>query len=112
MSETTFGGLTGKVAVVTGAGRMRSIGRPIAVELARAGCDVVLTGTGRDPAHYPDDEKQAGWRDIASVGEEVRALGREALELVNDVSDPESVERLVGATVEAFGRVDSRTIPP
>jgi len=45
----TLTGLEGKVAVVTGAGRMRSIGRPIAVELARAGCDVVLTGTGRPP---------------------------------------------------------------
>ena len=43
---------------------MRSIGRPIAVELARAGCDVVLTGTGRPPDQYPDDEKEAGWRDI------------------------------------------------
>jgi 3-oxoacyl-[acyl-carrier protein] reductase/meso-butanediol dehydrogenase/(S,S)-butanediol dehydrogenase/diacetyl reductase len=41
-------GFDGKVALVTGAGRMRSIGRPIAVELARAGCSVVLTGTGRD----------------------------------------------------------------
>ena len=36
-------GLKGKVAVVTGAGRMRSIGRPIAVELAKAGCHIVLT---------------------------------------------------------------------
>ena len=69
-------GLDGKVALVTGAGRMRSIGRPIAVELARAGCDVVLTGTGRDPSTYPDDEKAAGWRDIESVADEVRALGR------------------------------------
>ena len=38
-------GLAGKVAVVTGAGRMRSIGRSLAVELARAGCDVVVTGS-------------------------------------------------------------------
>ena len=68
-------GLEGKVAVVTGAGRMRSIGRPIAVELARAGCDVVLTGTGRSPDRYPDDEKAAGWRDIESVADEVRAVG-------------------------------------
>src|SRR5690625_7227554 len=30
-------GFEGRLAVVTGAGRMRSIGRPIAVELARAG---------------------------------------------------------------------------
>ena len=36
MTDMTLTGLEGKVAVVTGAGRMRSIGRPIAVELARA----------------------------------------------------------------------------
>ena len=60
-------GLDGRVAVVTGAGRMRSIGRPIAVELARAGCDVVITGTGRPPSAYPADEQAAGWRDIDSV---------------------------------------------
>ena len=47
-------GLDDKVAVVSGAGRMRSIGRPIAVALARAGCDVVLTGTGRSKDRYPD----------------------------------------------------------
>ena len=64
MSSLELTGLDGKVAVVTGAGRMRSIGRPIAVELARAGCDVVVTGTGRSPDRYPDDEMAAGWRDI------------------------------------------------
>ena len=42
----TLSGFDDRVAVVTGAGRMRSIGRPIAVTLAQAGCDVVLTGTG------------------------------------------------------------------
>jgi 3-oxoacyl-[acyl-carrier protein] reductase len=99
-------GLTGKVAVVTGAGRMRSIGRPIAVELARAGCDIVLTGTGRPPGRYPDDEKSAGWRDIESVADEVRALGRQALAVVSDVCDPEKVAELLTTTIGAFGRVD------
>ena len=99
-------GLEGKVAVVTGAGRMRSIGRPIAVELARAGCDIVLTGTGRPVERYPDDEKQAGWRDIASVAEEVEALGRRALPVISDVSDHGAVERLAAQVQEAFGRVD------
>ena len=46
MADFVLSGLAGKVAVVTGAGRMRSIGRPIAVALARAGCNIVLTGTG------------------------------------------------------------------
>ena len=53
-------GFDGKVALVTGAGRMRSIGRSIAVELARAGSHIVLTGTGRDPSRYPADEQAAG----------------------------------------------------
>jgi 3-oxoacyl-[acyl-carrier protein] reductase len=99
-------GLDGKVAVVTGAGRMRSIGRSIAVELARGGCDVVMTGTGRSPERYPDDEKQAGWRDIESVADEVRALGRRALPVVSDVSDGASVDRLAGLVASEFGRVD------
>ena len=99
-------GLEGKVAVVTGAGRMRSIGRPIAVELARAGCDVVLTGTGRPLERYPDDEKAAGWRDIESVAEEVRALGRRALAVVSDVGEWSSVEALAGRVMAEFGRVD------
>src|SRR5438874_2197807 len=78
-------GFDGKVAVVTGAGRMRSIGRSIAVDLARAGCDVVLTGTGRAPDRYPAEEKAAGWCDIESVAAEVRSEGRRALPIVSDV---------------------------
>jgi 3-oxoacyl-[acyl-carrier protein] reductase len=99
-------GLEDKVAVVTGAGRMRSIGRPIAVALARAGCDVVLTGTGRAPDRYPDDEKAAGWRDIESVADEVRATGRRALPLVSDVADLDAVAALADRVVDEFGRVD------
>jgi 3-oxoacyl-[acyl-carrier protein] reductase len=106
MSGLVLTGLEGKVAVVTGAGRMRSIGRPIAVELARAGCDVVLTGTGRPPKRYPDDEQAAGWRDIDSVADEVRALGRRALPVVSDVSDPDAVEVLAQQVLDELGRVD------
>jgi 3-oxoacyl-[acyl-carrier protein] reductase len=106
VSGLQLSGLADKVAVVTGAGRMRSIGRPIAVELARAGSDVVLTGTGRPPERYPDDEKEAGWCDIDSVAEEVRALGRRALPVVSDVADPEAVERLADEVIAELGRVD------
>jgi NAD(P)-dependent dehydrogenase (short-subunit alcohol dehydrogenase family) len=106
MNGLTLTGLDGKVAVVTGAGRMRSIGRPIAVELARAGCDVVLTGTGRPPERYPDDEKAAGWCDIDSVADEVRALGRRALPVVSDVSDPTAVDALANQVIDELGRVD------
>ncbi|MFM8862259.1 MAG: SDR family NAD(P)-dependent oxidoreductase, partial [Acidimicrobiia bacterium] len=86
--------------------RMRSIGRPLAVELARAGCDVVLTGTGRRPEDYPADERAAEWRDIDSVAEEIRDLGRRALPLVSDIADPVAVDDLVAATLSEFGRLD------
>lgn len=99
-------GLAGKVAVVTGAGRMRSIGRPIAIEMAKAGCKVVITGSGRPPAQFPEDEKAVGWRDIESVADEIRTVGGEVLTAVSDVADESAVRALLGRTLEAFGRVD------
>ena len=54
--------LKGKVAIVTGAERLRGIGRVHAVALARLGADVVVTGTGRKPENYPEDEKAIGWK--------------------------------------------------
>lgn len=98
-------GFDGVVAIVTGAGRMRSIGRAIAVELARAGCDVVVTGTGRPAERYPDDEKAAGWRDIESVAEEIRALGRRSLAVVADISSETGVEELFDQVEAELGPV-------
>ena len=63
--------LEGKVAIVTGAGRLRGIGRAAAVSLARLGANVVITGTGRDPANYPEDEKEIACKDIHSTAEQV-----------------------------------------
>lgn len=102
----TLTGFDGKVAVVTGAGRMRSIGRPIALALARAGCDIVLTGTGRAPDRYPQDEQAVGWHDIESVADEILALGRRVLPVVTSVADPEAVDALVARVVSELGRVD------
>src|SRR5689334_405101 len=103
---TSLTGLEGKVAVVTGAGRMRSIGRPIAVAFADAGCDVVITGTGRPPERYPEHEQAVGWRDIESVADEIRERGRRVLPLVSDVSDLGAVQSLADRVMAEFGRVD------
>ena len=98
--------LAGKVAIVTGAGRYRGIGRHIALALARSGADVVITGSGRSPDTFPDDEKAMAWRDIDSVADEVRALGRRVLPLVIDVRKADECDRLVAETKREFGRID------
>lgn len=98
--------LEGKVAIVTGAGRLRGIGRAAAVELAKLGANVVVTGTGRNPDRYPQDEKDAGWKDVDSTAEQVRAEGGRALPLVVDVSDPSQVQSMVDKTLSELGRID------
>jgi 3-oxoacyl-[acyl-carrier protein] reductase/meso-butanediol dehydrogenase/(S,S)-butanediol dehydrogenase/diacetyl reductase len=101
-----MGALDGRVALVTGAGRLRGIGRATAVALAELGADVVVTGTGRDPSTFPDDEKRAGWRDVQSTADQVRSSGRRAMTWTGDVSEAASVDRLVSQIQETFGRLD------
>ncbi len=98
--------LSGKVAVITGAGRLRGIGRATANVLARMGADVVVTGTGRDPSTFPTDEQEAGWRDIESTADEVRSFGVKALPVVMDVTNANDVQKLIDDTVAELGSVD------
>lgn len=101
-----MGKFDGKVAIVTGAGRMRGIGRSAALAFAREGASVTVTGTGRDPNTFPLDEREASWRDVDSVAAEVEEMGAGSLPMVVDVSRAEDVQRMVDSTVERFGRVD------
>jgi 3-oxoacyl-[acyl-carrier protein] reductase len=82
--------LTGQVAVITGASS--GIGRAIALRLARDGARVVVN--------------YARSRDLAeTVVNEIRAAGGEGLPVQADVSRAEDVSHLLGAAIEAFGRV-------
>ena len=83
--------LGGRSAVVTGGSR--GIGRAIALRLARQGADVALSYRGN----------QAAADDTAA---EIRALGRTAVPVQADVTDPASADALVKATIEALGKVD------
>jgi len=82
--------VTGRVAVITGAGR--GIGAATAVALAQAGADVVISAR---------TEEQ-----LAAVAREVEAAGRRAVVVPADLSDPAAAAGLAAAAVEAFGRLD------
>ena len=101
-----MGRLENRVALVTGAGRHRGIGRAIVLRLAAEGADVVVTARARDPATYPPHEQEMGWQGVESVAAEVRALGRRALALDCDVTSKDDLQRTVEAALAEFGRID------
>ncbi len=86
-----MGRLDGRVALVTGGSG--GIGRAAVLELAKEGADVAV--------QYRRG-KEAAESTVASV----RKLGRKAIAIPADVSDPDASGRLVGETVRALGRLD------
>ena len=94
--------LSGKVALVTGAGGEHGLGRAIALRLAREGADVVVNDVVGNP--YPD--RSAVWAGVTSVVKDIEALGRRSIAVVADVSDSTQVETMVRKSLAAFGRID------
>ena len=83
-------GLSGRVALVTGAAR--GLGRAISLALANAGADVAL-----------------GLRDVradSGLAAEMRKMGRKALPLQMDISRMEQIFSAVDETAKEFGRID------
>jgi NAD(P)-dependent dehydrogenase (short-subunit alcohol dehydrogenase family) len=99
-------GLSGKVALITGAGGMRGVGRATALKLAQLGVDLALTDVMRTPEDLPPAEVQVGWRGIGSVAEEVQALGRRCLTLPCDLGDRTQIQDLVKQVHGQFGGID------
>jgi NAD(P)-dependent dehydrogenase (short-subunit alcohol dehydrogenase family) len=94
----------GKVALVTGAGGRRGIGRATALRLARDGADIALMDIPWPVDQRPADERD--WNGVASVAAEIEAMGRRALVLEADVSNEAQVQAAVGKTVDVLGRID------
>ncbi|MFF3007812.1 SDR family NAD(P)-dependent oxidoreductase [Kitasatospora sp. NPDC057940] len=82
--------LDGRVAVITGASS--GLGVAFATAVAEAGADVVL-GARRTER-------------LETVRAAVEKLGRRAVAVRTDVTEPHDCRRLVDAAVQAFGRVD------
>lgn len=98
--------LSGKVAVVTGAGGRHGIGRAIALRLAEEGADVVVTDIQRSTDRMREEDRQSGWRGLPSVVEEIEDLGRQSLGLFSDVTDSAQVADMVRQTLDRFGKID------
>src|SRR5882762_6646384 len=81
--------LDGKVALVTGAST--GLGQAIAVTLAEAGANVACHGN----THAPD-----------STCEVITGIGREALPLTGDLSNPQTPRQLIDKTIAHFNRLD------
>ena len=82
--------LSGKVALVTGAGR--GIGKGIAMALAKAGADVAVADVLEDNAK--------------AVADEIKALGRRTSAMATDVTDWDQVQAMVERTTKDLGRLD------
>ncbi|MFD0685983.1 SDR family NAD(P)-dependent oxidoreductase [Actinomadura fibrosa] len=82
--------LDGRVALITGGGT--GIGRGTALVLAEHGADVVLAARRPQP--------------LEATAKEIRALGRRALAVPTDVSDPDRCWRLVDTVLHEMGRLD------
>jgi NAD(P)-dependent dehydrogenase (short-subunit alcohol dehydrogenase family) len=82
--------LAGKVALVTGASG--GLGAGFAVALAQAGADVVLAARRR--------------QGLEATSHEIGRLGRGALVVETDVTDPDACRAAVQAAVERFGHLD------
>ena len=83
--------LTNKVAIITGSGR--GIGKTIALKLAGVGATIVINDIG-DPSPAED------------TAEEIRAMKRDSLVVMGDVSSSADVIRLVETAVVTYGRAD------
>jgi len=88
--------LSGKVAIVTGAGR--GVGRGHALELARQGAKVVVNDLGGEWDGSGTDNRPA-----SEVVEEIKALGGEGAANFDNVATWDGAQNMVNQAVETFG---------
>jgi len=98
--------LNGKVALVTGAASKPGFGHAIALRLAKEGADVVVVDKYLPPEGLSEDDRIEGWQGLASVVEEIEALGRQAVAIKTDITDGQEVKEMAAKALERFGKVD------
>lgn len=99
-------GLDGKLALITGAGGMRGVGRATALKLAAQGADIAITDVRRPADDLPPAEVRLEWQSIDSVAEEIQALGKRCLPVYTDLGVSAQIQFLVNQVMEHFGKID------
>ena len=92
--------LEGKVALVTGAGGERGIGRAIALRLAQEGADVAVNDL------HATSAPGSSWGGLAQVVREIEGMGRRSLGVAADIGDAAQVQSMVDQVVATLGRID------
>jgi NAD(P)-dependent dehydrogenase (short-subunit alcohol dehydrogenase family) len=98
--------LSGLAALVTGCGRVRGIGRAIALTLAAAGADVAVTDAAPRGVRNAGEPGPAGTDGLAALADQIKQLGGRAIALTGDVADAADVEAVVATAVAELGRID------
>jgi 3-oxoacyl-[acyl-carrier protein] reductase len=101
--------LEAKVAIVTGAGRPRGMGRATALKLAERGAHVVVTDIAR-PRKDLEVEGMLGVGDdfaaLEALAKEIETLGVRALPMAVDVTDRGQIDACVARACDELGGVD------
>ena len=94
--------LSGRVALVTGAGGEKGFGRAIALRLAEEGAALAVN----DVAARPYADLGQGWGGVDALVAEIEARGGQAISVLADVSEASAVDAMVEAVLARFGRLD------
>jgi len=85
-------GLSGKTALVTGAGSQVGFGKAICLTLAKEGCDIAASDIDLENTQKTADE--------------VKALGHKAIAVKADITDKANVEAMVKKVIDEYGKID------
>lgn len=103
---TAVGPLTGKVALITGAGRQAGLGQAIAERLAADGASIMLHDRGAVSGEIAPGHGVGTISDLEQVAQAMREMGVDVAAVTGDLLQEAAIEEIVAATVKRFGRLD------